>query len=324
MGRNRTETTRSRRGALTAGLAIFALLALAALASAPVAGASDEGDADLAAAGGGAWGYDVSFPQCGQPLPPPGGFAVVGVNGGLSYTANPCLGALFDWALGSHDGDGPPVSLYINTGNPGPVLSSRWPTGQSWPEPCGGGYDTGCSYDYGWNAAGDAFDIAAAAVSAETASTVPWWIDVETANSWNHEDLATNRAAIRGFLDRLAMLAPDQPIGIYSAERAWRIITGAAGVSSPFNDDCRRGAELGCRHASPRPRCCVQLVVHRRPRDLHPVRRHHRPRLPLLIGIALGRSAALATRRSGDRPGGSLAGSAGLRATAALVSAVSR
>lgn len=232
---NRTDTTRSRRTALTAGLAALALLALAALVTAPTAGASEDADGTLGIAGGGEWGYDVSFPQCGQPVPPPGGFAVVGVNGGLSYSANPCLGEQFDWALGSHDGTVPPVALYINTGNPGPARSTHWPTGQTWPLPCDGSYNDDCSFDYAWNAAGDAFDIAAAAISPDVASTVPWWIDVETANSWNPVDLGTNRAAIRGFLDHLAVLAPGQPVGIYSAERAWRIITGAASMSSAFN-----------------------------------------------------------------------------------------
>jgi hypothetical protein len=236
VGRNRTDTAGSRRTALTAAFATLVLLALAALASAPVAGASDDTDADLGSAGGGEWGYDVSFPQCDRPLPPPGGFAIVGVNWGLSYSTNPCLGALFDWAFGSHDGNGPPVSLYINTGNPGPVRSTHWPTGQTWPLPCDGSYSTLCSFDYGWNAAGDAFDSAAGVIGADVASSVPWWIDVETANSWDGADLATNRAAIRGFLDHLAVLAPGQPIGIYSAERAWRIITGATSASSPLND----------------------------------------------------------------------------------------
>jgi hypothetical protein len=238
VSRNRTDASRAPRrwGSLAGGLVALLLLAAIALAAAPSAGAEDGADTDLSAAGGGEWGYDVSFPQCGQPLPPPGGFAIVGVNWGLSYAVNPCLGALFDWALGSHDGDGPPVSLYINTGNPGPVRSTHWPTGQTWPLPCDGGYNAPCSFDYGWNAAGDAFDSAAGVIGADVASTVPWWIDVETANSWDGADPATNRAAIRGFLDHLAVLAPGQPIGIYSAERAWRIITGATSASSPLND----------------------------------------------------------------------------------------
>ena len=286
MGRNRSDTTGSpsrRTRALAAGLAALALLVLMALAAAPATGANEEDDADLATAGGGEWGYDVSYPQCDQPLPPPGGFAIVGVNWGLSYTANPCLGALFDWALGSHDGVGPPVSLYINTGNPGPVRSAHWPTGQTWPLPCDGGYNTLCSFDYGWNAAGDAFDIAAGVIGADVASTVPWWIDVETANSWNGADLATNRAAIPRF---------PRPPGHPCARSADRHLLRRAGVGDHHRCDQRvvaaerprrRRSELGRGRAAFRTLGRMQLVLHRRPGDLHPVRRHHRPQLPLLI-----------------------------------------
>ena len=36
-------------------------------------------------------GYDVSYPQCGESLPGARAFAIVGVNGGLSTRANPCM-----------------------------------------------------------------------------------------------------------------------------------------------------------------------------------------------------------------------------------------
>ena len=41
-------------------------------------------------------GYDVSYPQCGRRLPAPGAFAIVGVNGGLPYSPNPCLKAQYE------------------------------------------------------------------------------------------------------------------------------------------------------------------------------------------------------------------------------------
>jgi len=216
-------------------LLVGATIAVCLLGGATVAGADDSSVPH-------AMGYDVSFPQCDVPLPQPKSFAIVGVNGGLSYAANPCLGALYQWASWSWGnsawGNGTPVprvSLYINTGNPGPVASPRWPTGQQTPLPCDGTWNQACSFDYGWNAAGDAFNTAAAVISAEAAASLPWWLDVETANSWNHDDVGTNGAAIRGYFDHLALLAPGQEIGIYSAPRAWGIITGATSVASPFN-----------------------------------------------------------------------------------------
>src|SRR4051812_3623416 len=181
-------------------------------------------------------GYDVSYPQCGRRLPAPGAFAIVGVNGGLPYSANTCLKTQFQWALTSSGTKGPKASLYINTANPGPAVSTHWPSGQHDPQVCDGTWSTECAYDYGWNAAGDAFTTAAAALPAQTPpSSVPWWLDVETANSWNTQDLSTNIEALRGYLVRLKDLAPTQLVGIYSAAGAWATITGAASASSPLN-----------------------------------------------------------------------------------------
>ena len=46
-------------------------------------------------------GYDVSWPQCAQTLPTVLAFAVVGVNGGLATTTNPCLSSQLAWAAGA-------------------------------------------------------------------------------------------------------------------------------------------------------------------------------------------------------------------------------
>ena len=96
-------------------------------------------------------GYDVSYPQCGRRLPAPGAFAIVGVNGGLSYSPNPCLLAEYQWAVTSSGTKGPKASLYINTANPGPAVSTHWPSGQQDPLECDGTWSTECAYDYGWN-----------------------------------------------------------------------------------------------------------------------------------------------------------------------------
>jgi hypothetical protein len=62
----------------------------------------------------GSRGYDISFPQCGSKLPRDGAFAVVGVNNGLPWSANPCVKAQFQWASTLQT----PASFYTNTANP--------------------------------------------------------------------------------------------------------------------------------------------------------------------------------------------------------------
>jgi hypothetical protein len=109
-------------------------------------------------------GYDISYPQCGGPLPANPAFGIVGVNAGIVYSPNPCLGtgdgpSELAWAGGAS------AQLYANTGNPGPALSSHWPNGQTSPRACNTatapGPDTAdCVYDYGWNAAADSYQTA--------------------------------------------------------------------------------------------------------------------------------------------------------------------
>ena len=111
-------------------------------------------------------GYDISYPQCGGPFPASPAFGIVGVNGGRVFSPNPCLGtgavmAELAWAGGTS------VQLYANTGNPGPALSTHWPTGQTSPRACNTatspGADTAdCAYDYGWNGAADSYQAAVA------------------------------------------------------------------------------------------------------------------------------------------------------------------
>ena len=102
-------------------------------------------------------GYDISYPKCGKPFPADPAFGIVGVNRGIVFSANPCLGtgagpSQLRWA-------GKRAELYANTGNPGPKLSSRWPVGQSAPKQCSAQNpdSANCAYDYGWNAAADSY-----------------------------------------------------------------------------------------------------------------------------------------------------------------------
>jgi len=181
-------------------------------------------------------GYDISYPQCGGPFPTKVLFGIVGVNNGIVYSANPCLGAAYGpselaWA-GQYE---QPAILYANTGNPGPALSSHWPTGQTFPQYCDPAQtdSAACSYDYGWNAAADSYQRAVDAyvslgtLSAGATSTPQpneWWLDVESANSWQ-QNTAHNVAELQGEADYLAAKGA-RAVGFYANSGDWQTITG--------------------------------------------------------------------------------------------------
>jgi hypothetical protein len=185
-------------------------------------------------------GLDVSWPQCGDELPEAFGFAVVGVNAGRVYSRNPCLGAgdepsQLAWA-------GPDADLYLNTGNPGPEVSSYWPRSSAAPRECDTagrpGADTlDCAYTYGWNAAADGYRAALDAFislgwAEPAAERVPgertWWLDVETANSWR-ADWSLNVASLQGAVDFLKSVEVTE-VGFYSTPLLWYRVTGGTDV----------------------------------------------------------------------------------------------
>ncbi len=181
-------------------------------------------------------GYDISYPQCPASFPSKPAFGIVGVNGGLAYAINRCLSAEYNWALLSTSTVQPRVSFYLNTGNPGPAASTHWPpAGKMSPLACDGTWSQNCAYDYGWNAALDSFNKAVAVSNLSAAQTAPWWLDVETANSWSSADLATNRTDLQGAIEGLKS-AGVASIGVYSTASMWLQITGLTAASpSPNN-----------------------------------------------------------------------------------------
>ena len=130
-----------------------------------------------------------------RPVPDRRRLGIVGVNGGRAYLANPCLASQFAWAKGRKADAG----VYVNTGNPAPRSSYYWPaSGAKDPALCTDSTSTtdpGCAYDYGWHAAADSLAIATKADRSIT--KVTWWLDVETANSWNGDGKA-NAADLQG------------------------------------------------------------------------------------------------------------------------------
>lgn len=204
--------------------------------------------------GGTPTGYDISYPQCGHAFPTNVLFGIVGVNNGIVYSPNPCLGANgtdpseLAWAEANAP-SGEHAQLYANTADPGPAISQYWPDGKTVPRSCNptGATDLAlrdtidCNYDYGWYAAEDSYLTAVAAytslgdVNQSDATATPyenaWWLDVETANSWR-TDTTLNAAALQGAADYLASRGVTA-IGFYSTPTQWSTISGnPAGFAS--------------------------------------------------------------------------------------------
>jgi hypothetical protein len=155
----------------------------------------------------GTTGYDVSYPNCGAATPA-GAFAIVGVNHGRPFTANTCTGAEYSAAPQS-----PLPSLYMNAAYAGAYRRH---------------ITSGCSAASGGS---QAWAIGCSEAEYSLSHSVGlvaamWWIDVETANSWSTGNLALNRAAIQGAVDRLNLTGT--PVGVYSTSAMWNTITGGS------------------------------------------------------------------------------------------------
>lgn len=205
----------ARRMLLAPGLVLVAVLGLATPA---VAGGS---------APAGSAGHDISYPQCvgtsgTSAVGLRGQFGIVGVTDGLPWYANPCLAGEYGWAAGLPSAPG----FYMNTANPAPHSSHYWPaSGSSAPALCrdaSSTTDPGCAYDYGWHTA--AYALATATVATSGAASLPWWLDVESANSWNGNGSA-NAADLQGAVDYLRSHGAPA-VGVYSSTADWSSITG--------------------------------------------------------------------------------------------------
>jgi hypothetical protein len=189
-------------------------------------------------------GYDVSYPQCSGSYPSSPLFGIVGVNGGLANKANPCIGGELHWAghtSGQTRPKQPPLSLYIDTGNPGGHRVADWPSGgtASAYGACNGLLTNSCSYMYGEQRAAHSYRLVAA-LDPAAAKTAPWWLDVELVLSWAGT-YQLNIAALQGFIAGLHSVGVTGPIGIYSTGAQWKEITGLTAQTTPkvFNGRLR-------------------------------------------------------------------------------------
>lgn len=165
------------------------------------------------------------------------------------------------WAVASSAGgtSQPKASLYVNTADPGNVdngsVIADWPTsGTTAYGPCStttvtissGTYDLGadsdaCAWQYGYDkATQDASWLAAAASAIDdqsppvrvtgAAGNYPWWLDVETANTWQ-SDTAMNVADLQGMIAGF-QAAGATTVGAYSTSSQWNSITGGTSSAS--------------------------------------------------------------------------------------------
>jgi hypothetical protein len=181
-------------------------------------------------------GYDASYPQCSGSYPSQPLFGIVGVNGGLANDANRCIGGELDWARetpGQKRPMQPPLSLYIDTGNPGGHHVADWPRGGTAPGfgSCNGLLTNACSYLYGEQRAAHSYHLVAA-LDSVGAKTAPWWLDVELTASWAGT-YQLNIAALHGFIAGLRNAGATGPIGIYSTTAQWKDITGLTAQTTP-------------------------------------------------------------------------------------------
>ncbi len=169
------------------------------------------------------------------------------------------------WAVSTSTGSStePKASVYVNTADPGNVatgtLVGDWPTSGSTPygtcttttvttstgTATAGQNSPACAWEYGdVKATQDAayLQAAAQAINAQsppvsvpaTPAGYPWWLDVETANTWKtgSSGQAMNLAVLQGFV--VGLTAAGAPsVGVYSPPTQWVAITGGTSASTP-------------------------------------------------------------------------------------------
>jgi hypothetical protein len=142
------------------------------------------------------------------------------VNAGIAYSENPCLSQQLTWAKALSANP----SVYANLANPDPALTdpNHWPEGCTTPSPA-------CSEGYGQLAAAYSYGL----LAEDNPNSLFWWLDVETANSWDGAP-EENLSAVQGDITYLeSQGVPSANIGIYSTQSQWTQITGGAQLPVP-------------------------------------------------------------------------------------------
>ncbi|MFN0146231.1 MAG: hypothetical protein ACKVT1_06960 [Dehalococcoidia bacterium] len=183
-------------------------------------------------------GYDISWPQCGNPWPQgPVAFAIIGLTGGKPYTANPCFLEQYRWAQSAERH--PAVYINVDYPKPGRVEAKTGPYGTCTEE------DLWCqAYNYGYGIGRDVTNRAAAF----RITPSMWWLDIETGNYWS-DDPVYNAQVIRGTIDFFSERR--LPAGIYGTPRQWRIIAGEYAPGLPVWAAGAQGIDQALSRCSP-------------------------------------------------------------------------
>ncbi len=160
------------------------------------------------------FGYDISSPQCRNPLPTAAhAFVVVGVNSGRTFRPNTCFGTEYDWAAKT---SGLKPSIYMNLSYP---VGSTAVNALDGPAGRCAAADSACkAYNYGYNAAKYSFDLAG------KRTALVWWLDIELSNSWSSKT-SMNSRVIQGAVDFFQNKGIT--VGAYSSVTQWSKIAGA-------------------------------------------------------------------------------------------------
>jgi LysM repeat protein len=160
----------------------------------------------------GSVGYDFSYPNCATRVPASPTFAVIGLNLGRPFTANPCFA--LEWNAARR-----PRSVYVNTAYSRVLFRHITPacsaagSRQRLAPAAQRAYAVGCSEAEE--------DIALLAATPPLAI----WLDVEPGNTWSARR-SLNAATIKGMLERLLGESGHPAVGVYSNAAFWRGIVG--------------------------------------------------------------------------------------------------
>ncbi len=160
----------------------------------------------------GAYGYDISNYQCNSFPSGDHQIGIVQVDGASSSATNPCLAQEAAWA-----GGGLNLYTYLTYGT-----SSTSEPGCLGDTSCNAGYQAGVS----------AYTDAQNAGAGST--TIPWWLDVETASANWSGNFSENAQFVQGALSALHETEGIPDVGIYASPDVWNSIVGNYTPSVPY------------------------------------------------------------------------------------------